>query len=176
MKRKDLRGKAYKSEQGAWVKAPADGDFAGIAVKVRGLQTQDARRRRLQLIADPEVMKRRIGPSLDPADEDRIEATILHECVLLDWKGIEDEGGEGDAEEAKAAEGNAGSGEEGEVPGDVELPVPAKELPYSKKAAREMLFDPDYRAFRDFVRISAAVVEGIGVDSIEAERGNSSPS
>lgn len=135
-----FRGKPEKSDGGAWVKAPDGGIFDGMAFKVRGLSTVSARKRRLELSSDIEVRKRRINGMLHPEDEDRINATILVECVLLDWSGLEDDDG--------------------------------GEVAYSPEKARELLLDPAYRSLGDAVSAMASAVEEIGVDSLEADKGN----
>jgi len=89
MKLSKIRYDVDKAEGGAWVDVPGT-HFAGVSLKVRSRGTVEYRRRQRQLEAG---VARRIGTMLDPEDEDRIDATLLHELVLLDWAGLEEDDG-----------------------------------------------------------------------------------
>lgn len=76
-------------ERGEWWAIPELGD---MQVRVRGLFNKDYRR----VMADKrEVALRRLpmGSVLPSEEAERILAECLHETVLLDWKGLDDEDG-----------------------------------------------------------------------------------
>lgn len=109
MRLKDISVKADRAEQGAWVNnIPWQGvgaslgltvdeatakDLAGVSLRVRGLNTVDARRLRKRLL-NAVKPDEKIGSDLDPAVEDGIEAQMLADVVLVDWAGIEGDDGE----------------------------------------------------------------------------------
>lgn len=84
MKLSELKIDSAKAEQGAWIGDIPD--LGNLRLKVRGLGNSDARRLRLKLIrALPKASRE------DPKEQDKINARILAEAVLLGWENLEGE-------------------------------------------------------------------------------------
>ncbi|MDP4024461.1 hypothetical protein Q8W71_17690 [Methylobacterium sp. NEAU 140] len=90
MKLSALKVDADKIEAGEWVgDIPEMGD---LRLRVRGLQNAGYRRLQSRLI-DAVPRSKKQGGRVDPDELDRITSTCLASTVLLDWAGLEDEGG-----------------------------------------------------------------------------------
>lgn len=77
-------------EEGQWVdKIPG---FDGLALYVRGDTNPDARAMRDKLTADWRAKNGEIA-EMPSSDEAEINAKIVRDTILLDWKGIEDDDG-----------------------------------------------------------------------------------
>lgn len=90
MKLSEAKTDVARVEQGAWVdKIP---ELEGLRLKVRGSNNKDWRKLQLRLY-NAVPRKKRMGGSLDPAEQDRITNTCLVNTCLLDWDGLEDDEG-----------------------------------------------------------------------------------
>lgn len=87
-------------EQGQW--RPAVG-LPGVEFKVRGADNHDWRRLNAKLMAEL-PREKQLAPTLDPADEDWITGMLLHNTVLLDWRGFKTEVGEAEPYDPAKAE------------------------------------------------------------------------
>lgn len=133
MKLSDIRIDVSRQEEGDWVENIPE--FEGLRLKVKGLNNKSYRKLERQLMGQIPRAKR-IGGTLDSEEQDKILATCLWQCCLMDWEG---------------------------VTGDDEQP-----LPYSKEMARKLLFDPEFRRFREaVVWASTIVVENRQADQEE---------
>lgn len=112
-------------------------EFEGVRLKVRGINNHDYRKLERKLISTM-PRSRRSSTMVDPDEQDRITNQCLFQTCLLDWDGITDTNGSG-----------------------IEEPVP-----YSKDMARKLIFEPEYRRFRDAVHYAASIV----VERSEADR------
>jgi len=92
MKLSDRKIDLQKREQGAWVSDIPE--FMDLELKVRGSGNKDWARMEQKLIAA--VPRQRRVNGLEPEDRLRINAILVRDCSLLDWRGIEN--GDGAAE------------------------------------------------------------------------------
>ena len=83
MKLSDIKESSRKIEHGAWVSDLPN--LPGVSVKVRGAFNSDYNRLLAKLRGELSQEEWQ-----DPAVQDSIETTLLHETILLDWDGIED--------------------------------------------------------------------------------------
>lgn len=90
MKLKDAAVDVGRIENGAWVDNIPD--LAGLRVKVRGSGNKQWRKTQQQLLQAVPRSKRANG-SLDPDEQDRITNTLLLNCGLVDWEGLERDDG-----------------------------------------------------------------------------------
>jgi len=90
MKLSDHKIDLKKREEGAWVtNIPDCGD---LALKVRGMGNKDWAKLEQKLIMA--VPRQRRTNGLEPEDRLRINAILVRDCSLLDWRGIENGTGE----------------------------------------------------------------------------------
>jgi hypothetical protein len=85
MKLSEAKIDSSRLEAGDWVKNIPD--MGDLELKVRGLGNADYRRRQAALFRTLPRSGRAQGV-IDPADADRIEAILLVETVLVDWRGL----------------------------------------------------------------------------------------
>jgi len=89
MKLGALKINSAKAEAGTWVAVPELGD---LELKVRGINNVDYRRRMAELVrAVPR--HQRPGGRLTLEQHDAINATLLLETVLIDWRHLEGDDG-----------------------------------------------------------------------------------
>ena len=89
MKLNALKIDSAKAEAGTWVAVP---EFGDLELKVRGINNADYRRRMAELIrAVPR--HQRPGGRLAIEQSDAINATLLLETVLMDWRRLEGDDG-----------------------------------------------------------------------------------
>ena len=100
MRLNDLKIDHAAIEQGQW--RPAVG-LPGIEFKVRGADNLDWRRLNAKLLSEL-PREKQLAPTLDPADEDVITGMLLHNTVLLDWRGFKNDAGAPEPYDAAAAE------------------------------------------------------------------------
>ena len=89
MRLSDRKIDLKKREEGAWVTDIPE--FMEVALKVRGSGNKDWARMEAKLIAA--VPRQRRVNGLEPEDRLRINGTLVRECSLLDWDGIDDDEG-----------------------------------------------------------------------------------
>lgn len=141
MKLNDIKATGQRIERGAWVRnLPL---LPGVALKVRGYGNTDFKKA-AELI--------RGEYSEEQLKTDEVQATIkgrvLHDAILLDWSGLEDDAAQPDAE--------------GKLP----------PLKYSRDLALQILTDPEMEVFRDAVDQAASVVAVSGQASLETDAKN----
>src|SRR6185369_14125792 len=90
MKLSDRKIDLKKREEGAWVSDIPE--FMDLELKVRGSGNKDWARMEQKLIAA--VPRQRRVNGLEPEDRLRINAILVRDCSLLDWRGIENGTGE----------------------------------------------------------------------------------
>ena len=90
MKLSDRKIDLQKREEGAWVKDIPE--FMDLELKVRGSGNKDWARMEQKLIAA--VPRQRRVNGLEPEDRLRINAILVRDTSLLDWRGIENGTGE----------------------------------------------------------------------------------
>ena len=90
MKLSDRKINLQAREDGAWVKDIPE--FLDVELKVRGVGNKDWARMEQKLIAA--VPRQRRVNGLEPEDRLRINAILVRDCSLLDWRGIENGTGE----------------------------------------------------------------------------------
>lgn len=116
-------------ENGTWRDAVG---LPGVKLQVRGIGNVAYRRLQAKLAAD-----RTGGAALDPIEDDRLMGRLLHETVLLGWKGI--------TEEAPAASGSDAGPTE-------------REVPFTPERARELLTEPRFKRFQGCVYATATIL------------------
>lgn len=131
MKLSDIRIDVNRQEEGAWIDNIPE--FEGLRLKVRGLNNISYRKLERKLMTSIPRAKR-LGGTLDSEEQDKILATCLMQCCLMDWDGVLD---------------------------DNDQP-----LPYSKDMAHKLLFEPEFRRFREAVTWAATMV----VEEASAQR------
>lgn len=89
MKLSERKIDPVKREEGAWVKDIPEWD--DLRLKVRGVGNKDWAKREQALIQAVPRARRINGLSRD--DRDRINATLLLDHALIDWRGPEDDEG-----------------------------------------------------------------------------------
>ena len=129
MRLDELKVDVAKQEDGDWVDNVPE--LEGVRLKVRGLNNKAYEKLQRQLIAAVPRGQRMRGPggTMDPEVQDKITSRCLLNTILLDWDGITEQNGVG------------------------EVPVP-----YSKEMAEKLLFERQYRRFRDAVIWAATIV------------------
>lgn len=116
-------------EDGDWIDNIPE--LENLRLKVRGLNNRDYRNLERRLIAAvPRKKRMNAGGTMDVEEQDRITNTCILNTVLLDWDGLTQQNGS-----------------------DHEIPIL-----YSKEMARKLLFEPQYRRFRDGVIWAATMV------------------
>lgn len=89
MKLSDNKIDPVKLEEGAWVDNIPE--LSGLKLKLRGANNKAWRKLQSTLIRA--VPRARKVNGLEPDDEDRINAILLRDTSLLDWRGLEDDAG-----------------------------------------------------------------------------------
>lgn len=89
MKISDRKIDPTKREKGAWISDIPE--WGGLQLKVRGAGNSDWAKREQELIRKVPRALRING--LPKANQDHINNTVLFECCLLDWRGLEDDSG-----------------------------------------------------------------------------------
>jgi len=100
MKLSDRKIDLQKREEGAWVSSIPD--FEDLELKVRGIGNKDWARMEQKLIAA--VPRQRRINGLEPEDRRRINAILIRDCSLLDWRGMENGNGEPEPYSKEAAD------------------------------------------------------------------------
>lgn len=90
MKLSSLKTDIGRVEQGEWISdIPEMGD---LELKVRGIDNADYRALMNRLVQAIPLKRRRRG--ISPEDLEQIQNRCLLETVLLDWRGVQDDGGQ----------------------------------------------------------------------------------
>jgi hypothetical protein len=90
MKLNDMRVNSTAIQSGRWVSIGKF--FPGVAVKVRGFKNKDYQRELLRKMSDI-PMTERIKMASDPDFSDKLDIDLMSSCILLDWRGLEDDNG-----------------------------------------------------------------------------------
>jgi hypothetical protein len=77
-------------EDGAWVDNIPE--LPGVRIKTRGSNNKAWRRKSASLF-DTIPRNKKVGNRVDPDELDRIMTTLLVECGIIDWEGIENDDG-----------------------------------------------------------------------------------
>jgi len=99
MKLSDRKIDLKKREEGDWVKDIPE--FGDLELKVRGVGNKDWARMEQKLIAA--VPRQRRVNGLEAEDRRRINAILIRETSLLDWRGMENGNGEPEPYSKEAA-------------------------------------------------------------------------
>lgn len=67
--------------------------FSGVEVKVRGFKNKDYQRELLRMMSDVPLADR-VKIASDPEFSDKLDIELAASCILLDWRGLEDDNGE----------------------------------------------------------------------------------
>lgn len=133
-------------EQGAWVTDIPEAD--DLRIKTRGANNADWRELQTKLINALPAKKRRRG-IIPAADMDKIQNQCLIDTCLLDWDNLYDQVFDDTGNVVMETVEKDGK--------QVQQPKLVR-IPYSKEKALELIEDPNYRPFRDFISFAAQAV------------------
>lgn len=141
MKLSQLKTNVAAVENGVWMKDLPGWD--GLELKVRGLNNSEYRALQRNLNEAIPRIRWQTG-KVTPKEVEEISHKLLHQTVLMDWRGLEDENEAGNA-------------------------VP---LPYTAEKAWELLSNPEFVVFRDIVIFAASLVGSEAAEAEEADAKN----
>ena len=92
MKLSESKINVEAQEQGAWIRDIPN--CPGLEVLTRGINNKSYRLRQQALFRSKVPQKDRLAQTVKPETQDEIQAILLAETCLLDWKGLEDGDGQ----------------------------------------------------------------------------------